>query len=84
MPSQSLQNLDQRLQDIEQLLQAYTTPAQFQRARRAAEQAGSELGQITKIIENLTNQPGRGRRSEVDALKSSGQWFYYPYTCKDL
>jgi hypothetical protein len=68
MPSQSLQNLDQRLQDIEQLLQAHTALTQFQRARRAAEQAGGELSRIADIIENLVNQPGRGRRAEVDAL----------------
>ena len=68
MPSQSFQNLDLRMQDIEQLLQAHTALTQFQRARKAAEQAGGELSKIAKIIENLTNQPGRGRRSEVDAL----------------
>ncbi len=68
MPSQSLQNLDQRMQDIEQLLQAHTALTQFQRARRAAEQAGGELSRIADIIENLVNQPGRGRRTEVDAL----------------
>ncbi len=68
MPSRSLQYLDQRMQDIEQLLQAHTALTQFQRARRAAERAGGELSRIAEIIEPLVHQPGRGRRTEVDAL----------------
>jgi hypothetical protein len=68
MPSQAFQNLNQRMRDIEQLLQAHTALTQFQQARRAAQRAGGELERIAEIIGNLVNQPGRGRRTEVAAL----------------
>jgi hypothetical protein len=68
MPSQALQNLNQRMQDIEQLLQAHTVLTQFQLACRAAQRAGGELNRIAEIIGNLVNRPGRGRRTEVGAL----------------
>ena len=68
MPSRAFENLGQRMQDIDQLLQAHTALTQFQRAKKAAERAGGALNRIAEIIQPLVGQPGRGRRYEVDAL----------------
>lgn len=68
MPSKAYENLGGRMQDVEQLLEAHKAPTQFQRARKAAEEAGGGLAQISEVIDRLVTEPGRGRRTEVDAL----------------
>jgi len=68
MPSRAHENLGVRMRDIEQLLQAHTALTQFQRARRAAEEAGGELAKVSIVIDRLVSQPGRGRRTEVEAV----------------
>jgi hypothetical protein len=68
MPSAAYQNLDHRMRDIEQLMQAHAMLTQFRRAKRAAELAGGNLAQISTVIDNLVTPPGRGRRAEVGAV----------------
>ena len=68
MPSKAYENLDHRMKDIEQLIQAHTALTQFKRARKAAEKAGGGLAKISEVVDNLISVPGPGRRSEVDAL----------------
>jgi len=68
MSSQAYRNLDGRMRDIEQLLEAHKALTQFQRARRAVEEAGGGLLQISEVVDRLVSEPGRGRRTEVDAL----------------
>lgn len=72
MPSTSFHNLESRLKDIEQLLAAHTAITKFNKAQRVAEQAGAELRNISRIIDALVTNPGRGRPSEVDALNRAG------------
>jgi len=68
MSSKAHKNLDGRMKDIEQLLEAHKALTQFKRARKAAEDAGGGLAQISEVIDRLVSEPGRGRRTEVDAL----------------
>ena len=56
------------MKDIEQLMQAHTALTQFKRARQAARQAGGGLNQIATVVDSLVSEPGRGRRTDVDAL----------------
>ncbi len=68
MPSAAYEHLEHRMRDIEQLMEAHTALTQFQRARRAAEQAGGDLARISHVVSSLVTEPGPGRRREVDAL----------------
>jgi hypothetical protein len=68
MSSKAYKNLSGRMKDIEQLLEAHKALTQFKRARKAAEEAGGGLAQISEVIDRLVTEPGRGRRTEVDAL----------------
>ena len=72
MPSEAYQNLDSRLKDLEQLMQAHTALTQFRRARIATEQAGGNLAKISTVVDRLVTLPGRGRRAEVGALNRAG------------
>lgn len=68
MTSTAYQNLNRRMRDIEQLMQAHSALTQIRRARKVAEQAGGGLRQISQVVDKLVSPPGRGRRAEVDAL----------------
>jgi len=68
MPSRAFDNLDRRMKDIDQLMQAHAALTQFKRARQAAEKAGGGLSNIAKVVDSLVSEPGRGRRADVDAL----------------
>jgi cell division GTPase FtsZ len=68
MPSKAYENLGHRMKDIEQLIQAHIVITQFKRARKTAEKAGGGLEKIAEVIDSLISAPGKGRRSEVDAL----------------
>ena len=68
MSSKAYENIGRRMKDVEQLLEAHKALTQFQRARKAAEEAGGGLAQISEVIDRLVTEPGRGRRTEVDAL----------------
>ena len=66
--SRARQNLDDRLKDIDQLLNAHTAITKFNNAQQAANQASSELAKIGEVISALVTSPGKGRPKEVDAI----------------
>jgi len=68
MPSTALTGLNERLKDIEQLMNAHAAITKFKKAEAAANNAGGGLAQITPIIEALVNDPGKGKPKEVDAI----------------
>jgi len=71
MPSQALGRLNERLNDVDQLLSAHTAITKFKKAEAAAKKAGGELAKITEIIEALVKDPGKGKPKEVDAINRS-------------
>lgn len=68
MSSQALSGLNERLKDIDQLLNAHSAITKFKKAEAAANAAGGGLSQISPIIEALVNDPGKGKPKEVDAI----------------
>jgi RiboL-PSP-HEPN len=68
MASKAHENLGRRMNDIQQLIEAHTALTQFQRARKAAEEAGGGLKKISVVVDNLVSAPKQGRRTEVDAI----------------
>lgn|SRR5574337_570160 len=68
MSSQSLNNLTERLKDIDQLLKAHTAITKFNNAEAAAKQAGGQLAQVAKVMQALVTAPGPGKPKEVDAI----------------
>ena|SRR5271167_3505839 len=68
MGSMAYANLSLRMKDIQQLMQTHTALTQFRRARRAVEETGGDLAQISSVVNSLVTFPRRGRRAEVDAL----------------
>lgn len=71
MSSQSRKDLDQRLKDIDQLLNAHSAITKFKKAEQAATRAGGGLGQIANVVNALVTQPGKGKPAEVDAINRS-------------
>lgn len=68
MPSKALANLESRLKDIDQLLNAHTAITKFNRAEQAATEAGGQLAQVAKVVHALVSNPGSGKPKEVDAI----------------
>jgi hypothetical protein len=66
--SNALAHLQTRMSDIEQLLEAHSALTRFQRARRAARESGGDIAKLSVVIDRLVTEPGRGRRTEVEAL----------------
>ncbi len=66
MPSQALQDLNLRLKDIDQLLEAHTALTKFKKAEKAAKQPG--LRKILTVVDALVTAPGKGKPAEVDAI----------------
>ncbi len=72
MPSQSYANLEIRLQDVQQLLEAHEALTRLRKAEASLQNGGQELGNIANVILHLVSEPGRGRRQEVHALNNAG------------
>lgn len=68
MPSAARVNLNERLNDVDQLLQAHNALTRFKRAENAANRAGGGLQNLAEIIDALVTDPGQGRPAEVSAL----------------
>ncbi|HMN94743.1 MAG TPA: HEPN domain-containing protein [Hydrogenophaga sp.] len=68
MASTALTNLSARLKDIDQLLNAHTAITKFQKAERAAQNAGGQLAQVAEVFNALVTDPGPGKPKEVDAI----------------
>ncbi len=71
MSSQAFTNLQTRMRDIEQLMEAHKVLTQMQKARKAAGNIGGNIGKISDVIESLVTDPGKGRRKEVEPLNRS-------------
>lgn len=68
MPSQARANLNVRLGDVDQLLNAHTAITKFKNAESAAKKLTGDLSQAAKVFTALVTDPGRGKPKEVDAL----------------
>ena len=71
MPSKAYTNLEERLKEIDQLVDAHTALTKFQRAEKQAKSAGSGLQSALKLITTLVSDSAGGRPSQVHALNSS-------------
>ena len=68
MPSQARDNLNNRLGDVDQLLNAHTAITKFKNAEAAAQRLTGDLSQAANVFNALITDPGRGKPKEVDAL----------------
>lgn len=68
MASKALAKLNQRLKDIDQLLEAHSALTKFKRAEQAAKNAGGDLSKIAAAVSALVTAPGQGRPGEVGAI----------------
>ena len=71
MPSKSRTDLNERLADIEQILQAHTALTKIKKAEAAAKHAGEDLKHILTVVNALISTPGKGKPAEVAALNRS-------------
>ena len=71
MPSKSLTQLQERLKEVNQLLDAHSAMTKFKRAESEARRASGTLVGVADLIRNLVSPPRAGRPSEVQALNSS-------------
>ena len=56
------------MRDIQQLLEAHTVLTKFKRAESQLRTTGGDLKAIARAVDSLVSEPGRGRRTEVDAV----------------
>src|SRR5664279_5369378 len=68
MPSQARANLNVRLGDIDQLLNAHTAITKFRNAENAAQHLSGDISQAARVFTALVTDPGRGKPKEVDAI----------------
>jgi hypothetical protein len=68
MASQSRQNLNKRLQDIDQLLEAHKAITKFKKAEAAAKNGSGALAEVGRVFDALVTDPGPGKPKEVDAI----------------
>jgi len=71
MPSQALTEYEERLQEINQLLDAHNALTRWRRAESQLQVGGQFLQNISTVINHLVNDPGVGRPKEVHALNSA-------------
>jgi hypothetical protein len=75
MPSQALIDLNDRLKDVEQLLQAHTALTQFKRAEQAINRQASvgtlRLRGVLEVLKALVTTPGKGKPAQVAAINRS-------------
>lgn len=68
MASQARENLNVRLCDVDQLINAHTAITKFKNAEAAAQRLTGDLSQAANVFNALVTDPGRGKPKEVDAL----------------
>ncbi|MFC2993197.1 HEPN domain-containing protein [Halomonas tibetensis] len=68
MPSQARENLNIRLGDVDQILNAHSAITKFKNAEAAAQRLSGDLNQAVNVFNALVTDPGRGKPKEVDAL----------------
>ncbi len=72
MASTAFNNLNVRLKDIEQILEAHSAITKIKNAENALKHVGNPLMSIFNISNAIISVPGRGRPKEVDALNRAG------------
>lgn len=68
MPSDARRNLDRRLADVDQLLDAHKAITKFNRAEAAAQNGGNQLRDAFNVMTALVSDPGPGKPKQVDAI----------------
>lgn len=71
MPSQSFVDFQNRLGEVQQLLDAHSALTRLRRAEAATVAGVPDLQNIGEFVQNLVTPPGRGRPAEVHALNSA-------------
>ena len=72
MPSNAHDNWENRLTEIDQLIEAHGALVRFNRAQEEVAQSGGGLRNIGRIIDALVSDPSAGRPPQVQALNSAG------------
>jgi len=67
--SNALKNFVDRLQEVQQLLDAHTALVQLKKAQALAN-SGTGMSQVLGVIQALVSAPGKGRPPEVQALNA--------------
>lgn len=70
MPSEALSNFQERLQEVEQLIDAHTALVRYKKAEAVV--TTGTLADVSKVIDALVSKPGVGRPGQVQALNSAG------------
>jgi hypothetical protein len=71
MPSKSLSDFQDRLREVQQLIDAHSALIRLRRAEAATTAGVPNLQNIGVFVQNLVTPPGRGRPAEVHALNSA-------------
>lgn len=71
MSSQSLSDFKERLEEIDQLLEAHGALTRLKRAEAALQGGIKTLREVAPAIDALVSQPGPGRPAEVQALNKA-------------
>jgi hypothetical protein len=71
MASQALENLLERLTEVQQLVDAHGALVRFKKAEEAHKIAAGDLTKIGDVINALVSDPGVGRPPAVQALNSA-------------
>ncbi len=71
MPSQALADFQNRIGEVQQLLDAHSALTRLRRAEAATASGVPDLQNIGAFVQNLVTPPGRGRPAEVHALNSA-------------
>ena len=71
MASQAYLDFINRLDEVNQLLEAHSALTRLRRAEAALIEGGQNLANVGEAINHLVTDPGRGRRYEVHALNSA-------------
>ena len=69
MPSNALTNFEERLKEVQQLVDAHRALVQLKKAQTLA--VGGGLVQVAGVIQALVSAPGKGRPPEVQALNAA-------------
>jgi hypothetical protein len=71
VPSQALSDFEERLSEIDQLIEAHGALTRLRRAEAALEDAGQSLQAVAQVVNALVTPPGVGRPAEVQALNKA-------------
>lgn len=72
MPSRALADFENRVKEVQQLLEAHKALTRLRRAEASLNAGGQSLQVVARVVQHLVSDPGRGRPREVHALNSAG------------